>query len=298
MENYNQKMRNLLSKYMKNYLDQGFPLFDSACKYGELLYNLECTSNEYLKFYRDYSIYVMYLDAYKLNSYRQKECIAEDEEIDFLGQLSDIEDGDDLLAEVSANPGFLVQLIIGSYRFSEMNGLGKVNVIKSLYPYENDSLIDKFPLHQQDLETYDIKITLKHLLTNIKRQQIHQEKEIFIEFKEAIMISVSGFIRNLVKTDYDNAIELLLEIALADYNGSRILVEKTQDNDSFLDHIDLYENYSKEDILTTLMLDENFLVDAVYTIADVYVYKEFDGVPIEKMEINDSGKESLIKKLF
>ena len=271
MKNYNKQMRNLLSKYMESYLNQGLTLSKSAYKFAMLLYNLEYVSNKYIALFRKYLIYVMYLDAYKIGSYKQKECITSDEEIDFFGQLSDIEDADELLAEISAKPTFLVKLIESCYQFHNMNGLGKVNIVKSLDVAENEWLEEHFPIHRQDLDTYDIKITLQHILKNIQNQTKHQEMNLEIDFKDAIMISVAGFLRNLVKNDYANAVDLLIEIAVSDYSSCKTLSEKGISDAYVLDHIDLYENYSKRDILSELMDNPIFLTDSIWNIANVYV---------------------------
>ena len=297
MKTYNQKMRDILSKHIEFYQDRGFKVHNSAVKYADILYQLKDSKNPYEKLYSEYLIYIMYLDAYKMNSYMQKECITSDTDLDLLDQLAHIIDSDDLLAEVSADPSFLVKLIESSYQFHEMNALGKINVIKSLDQYENDWLEERYPMHRQDLETYDIKITLQHLLTNIQNQTKYQKKKLMIDFQEGILMSVTGFIRNLVKNDYNNAIELLNEIAVADYISSKALLEKVEDDELLIDHIDLYENYSRNEILYELINNPEFLMCTMETIASVYVYGEYEGIKVQKDEIDENKGKSLMKKL-
>lgn len=297
MTTYNQKMRNMLFKHMEFYQYRGFTVHNSAVRYADVLYKLKDSQKSYEKLYSEYLIYVMYLDAYKFSSYKQKECVAEDADIDFLGQLTDITDSIDLLAEVSANPDFLVKLIESCYKFHGINELGKVNIIKSLDSYENDWLEQRYPMHRQDLETYDIKITLQHLLKNIQNQIKYQQETLGIDFKEAIMTSITGFIRNLVKNDYDNAIDLLIEIAISDYVCSKTLLEKMEEDDLLIDHIDLYENYDKRDILNELIDNPNFLMSTIETIANVYVYGEYEGIAVKKEEIDENRGKSIMKKL-
>lgn len=297
MENYNQELRNVLGKYLDHCIECGFDIREAASSYANVLYKLEITRDPYERLYREYLISVMYLDAYKLSLYHQKECLADDSDTEFLGQLVDIYDLDDLLAEVSSNPEFLIRLIEECYRFRQMSGLGKINIVKSLSDDENEWVLEDFPIHRQDLDTYDIEIHLDHILDSIENQTRHQKKDAFYEFKEAIMLNIMGFIRNLTNYDYDNAERLLLEIAQKDYSASKFLVGFPEEQELFLLHIGLYENYSRRDILNVFMESQEFLRDAIWNIAYVYVYQEYDGTTIAVEKLDDCKDTEVMKKL-
>lgn len=297
MQNYNIWVRNTLYKHIQFYLDRGFTVYQAACEYANVLYSIENSKNVYELFYKEYLIYIMYLDAYKINSYKQKECIANDDEIDFLDQLCCIEDSTDLETEVSFDPSFLVKMIEHCYQFHEMNGLGKVNLIKTLNFSESCWLEERFPMHCYDLQTYDIKITLHHCLLNMKAQVKHQSNEMLIDFKEGIMESIVGFVRNYIKNDYENAMDLIIEIAVSDYMSSKLLLSESTDNYILMNHIDLYENYSRNDILNELIGNQVFLLDAIWTIASVYVYKEYEGIYVDQEKLNGDYEKKLMKKL-
>ncbi len=298
MENYNRKLRNILGKYLDTCAWYGISIRNGAEQYANRLYQLENTENPYEKLYREYLISVMYLDAYKLSLYRQKECLADDSDTEFLGRLVDIVDQDNLLAEVSSNLEFLIRLIEECYNFRQMNGLGKINVVKSLSDSENEWILEEFPIHKQDLDTYDIEVHLNHILDSIKNQTSHQRNDAFYEFKDAIMLNVMGFIRNLTNYDYSNAENLLLELAQKDYAASKFLVDCSKERELFLDHIDLYENYSKRDILNELISVPEFLKDAIWNVAYVYVYQEYDGNAIQVDELDDYKDTEVMKKLI
>jgi len=300
MENYNREFRNQLGKYLNTCMGWGFSIKDAIKQYSNILYSLEMTGDPYEKLCREYLISVMYLDAYKLFLYRQKECLANDDETDFLGQLTDIYDLDNLLAEVNSNQEFLMRLIEACYHFREMGSLGKMSIIKSLSDSENEWILKEFPNHEQDLESYDIEVHLEHILKYIKNQTRHQIKDVFFDFKDAIMLSVMGFIRNLTNYDYGNAERLLLEIAQKDYSACECLAGRsgeTEEYDLFLDHIDLYENYSRRDILNELIESQEFLHDAIWNIAHVYVYQEYDGGTIQLENVDDCKDTEVMKKL-
>ena len=297
MENYNQKIRNIFGKHIDAGIACGLSIRESASSYANTLYKLEITSDPYEKLYREYLITIMYLDAYKLSLYRQKQCMADDSDTEFLGQLIDIKNQDGLLAEVSSNPEFLIRLIEESYHFREMYGLFKVNILKSLSDIENEWLLEEYPIHQLDLDTYDIEIHLEHILKSIETQTEHQIKDVFFEFQEAIILNITGFIYNLTNFDYENAEKLLLEIAGKDYVASKFLVGHFGEDEMLLDHIDLYENYSRESILSVLFEEPEFLKDMIWNIACVYVYKKYDGVSISLEEIDDCKDTEVMKKL-
>lgn len=168
MENYNREMRNVLGKYLDHCIECGFDIREAASSYANVLYKLEITGNPYERLYREYLISVMYLDAYKLSLYRQKECLSDDDDTEFLGLLIDIYDLGDLLAEVSSNSEFLIRLIEECYKFRQMSEIGKINIMKSLSDDENGWILEEFPIHQQDLDTYDIEIHLDHILNSFR----------------------------------------------------------------------------------------------------------------------------------
>lgn len=297
IENYNREVRNLLGKYLDYCIECGFDIREAANSYANILYKMEITEDPYERLYREYLISVMYLDAYKLSLHRQKECLADDGDTEFLGLLFDIKDQDDLLTEVSSNPSFLIQLIEECYKFRQMGDLGKMNIVKSLSDSDNEWILKKFPIHRQDLDTYNIKVNLEHILKSIKNQTEHQVKEGFYSFKDAIMLNVMGFIRNLTNYDYANAEALLLEIAQRDYAASKFLKDSSKEYELFLDHIDLYENYSRRDILNELIQSQEFLREAVWNIAYVYVYQEYEGTTIDMEELDDCKDAEVMKKL-
>lgn len=298
MENYNRQLRVSLENYISGCMNQGFDLRESAINFSHVLYKLENTENPFEMLYREYMISVSFLDAYKIYLYRQQECISNDEETDFLGQLVDIEDLDDLLAEVSCNPDFLTKIIESCYNFRQLGSLGKINLVKSLNDVENEWLLEKFPMHKQDLETYDIEVSLEHIINYIKNQRTHQRKECNYEYLDAIVINVLGFIQNLTNYDYINAENLLIDIARKDYSASKCLNGHSKECDMFLEHIDLYENFSRNDILATLMENRVFLKDAIFDITCVYALEEYDGLTINKEKIDDCEDTEVMKKLI
>lgn len=297
MKNINQQIRNTLSRHLNQYLEKGDSLYEAACKYVYTLYQFQNSDNLLEKIGYELFVYIMYLDAYKLKSYQQKEMMNNDTDTDFFNQLIEIEDAYSLLAEVSADPSFLVRLIEECYTFHQMNGLGKINVVKSLSAYENELLEQEYPMHKQDLKSYDIQVRLQHITKNIENQARHQMNQFGVIYEDTITLSLVGFVRNLLKNDYQNAMELILEIATSDYMCTKLLVQTNQTDSMLQEHISFYENSDKNEIFNQFIEYQEFLMDALWNITDVYVYQEYGNVPIDKGELDEKAKQYLLEKL-
>ncbi len=295
MINFNDQVRNILTKNLEKYLIKGFSIRESANFFAEEFYNSENFFEFYFRIFREYLLAIIFLDTYKLLSYKQKECMCNDEDDNVFMILYDIEDNLDLVIEISTNPGFLVYLIEECYNFSELDNLSKINIVKSLNKSENNKLKSIFPIHSQDLEKYDLKIDLGYIVSiiqsKIKNQQIN-----LLDFPDAIFMNVLGFIRNLIKNDRDNIYSLLLDIAKIDYMASKYLV-KNVDSTEIKEHIVSYEKYDLGMIFEKLMNNQDFLYEAIYMIVRVYIYKCYEGIELDldKIQINDS--DVIIRKL-
>lgn len=291
---FNSQVRKILADYINKYLESGLDVKSSATLFINN-YNAFLNNQKQMPVAL-YMLSVMYLDAYKIYSYKQKSSMLSEGDEDFLGTLIDIEDADELFEEAN-DPNFLVKLIEASYEFSEYNALAKVNLVKDLSERENEWLKDRFDIHEQDLYHYDIDITLDFLVKNAKNH-INAQRKYGYEFYDGIVINIVGFIRSLTNNRRDNAIKLLLELIKVDYAASKYLVDKVTDSEAFVDHIDLYENYSIDDMLYTLMNNQGFLSDAVWMLLTVNVFKEYDDIDIDSDIIKSKHTEEFNKKLI
>lgn len=291
---FNSQVRKILTDSINKYLEGGLDIRSASTMF---INNFNSFLNNPAQMpIALYMLSVMYLDAYKVYAYKQKNSILTDGEEDFLGLLIDIEDSDDLLSEAS-DPNFLLQLIMSSYEFSEYNALAKVTMIKSLSGRENDWLNNRFNMHEQDINHYDIDITLDFLIKHAKRH-INSQKKLGYEFYDGIVINIVGFIRNLVMSRRTESTRLLLELIKVDYAASKFLVDKVTDNEDFIDHIDLYENYSVDDMLSALVNSQAFLSDAVWMLFALNIFKEYDGIDIDNEIVKSKSTDEFNKKLI
>lgn len=298
IKNFNQDIRKQINDIVEKNLLVGISAKEGIDKIMNYIYSMEEYEDKSIDVYREFFMGVVYLDAYKMFAYRQKEGIASEDDIDTFYQLWNITDFNDLLAEISANIGLFNIMIKAAYDFYNLNGLGKVIVVRSLSLSENKKLAEIFPCHELDLDTYYEPITIDKLIKNMRNQNRFYEKTVMIDFPEGIIYSVVGFIKNLFKVDRNNARTLCLQLALIDYRASKYLVNLVNDNQTLKEHISLYEGNSVERIIDVLFQDSELLFDAVYMLVDLYINGKYNDIEINDMVIAKEGNEDILKKLM
>lgn len=298
MQNFNNNLRYFIENWVNNGLLTGLDTNESIRKFIEYFYSLLNSSLD-KQVFTSYLLSLNFLDAYKEYSYKQKECLQSDIDEDFFGDLCDIKNFNDLYAKATEDPRFLAKILHSTYQFNSLEILGKYTIVKTLYPSENEWLKKLFPIHKLDLQYYDIPITKSTLIDYIKNKVTYQHNIMSMDFKEAIICNIVGFLQNLKKIDIENTTSLLTEIGKNDYATSKYLIEKCHDEDeSLIDHIDLYENYDVNDILYNLLNNEDFLKDAVWMLGITYVFHKYDDIPITSTDISCIKTENIEKKLI
>lgn len=294
--NFNQKYRAELHSKVEEGAIQGITGDEVIQNYASYLYYIENEKSILIQTGRKYLLTVAFLDAFKIYSHHQKENTNGEADEEMLGILYDIEDMDDLIATVSAEPSFLVKILTACNQFAEMNDLGKITIQKSLSPLENEWLLENFPCHVYDIETYDIPINLSFLINALQSQEEYQRNVICFEFAEGIILSIYGFLRNLIKSNYQNAMELLLEIGKVDYACSKFLAKHLWD-ESLQSRVNFYEQSPMELILSRLMNDQAFLRSAIISLRDVFVRQTYDNIDLAPETIYTKDTEKVRKKL-
>ena len=293
MENYNSTIRKKLSKIADKYAMYGIDAKTSMYMYANALEN---AADFYQNIVVIYLTSLGFIDAYRIYSYKAKECTCNDEELEFYIQLENIEDYNDLITEAYTDPSFLQRLVYSSYQFNEMDALGKINLTKSLSSEEKAWLEEMIPFITQDYATYDREITIEDIIMNIKKKENYQQKNDGIINRDKITIGILGFIRNLIKVDPYNGNKLLLEVAKVDYEASKFMMDKSED-DCFIDHVDLYENYNVDDILDRLTIDQTFLYDALESVISVCVDHVHCNMKVNREELQTDEVKEVEKKL-
>ncbi len=298
LKNFNKEIRKQINYIVENKLLEGISTKEGIDKIMNYIYSLENSKEKVAGVYREFFMGVVYLDAYKMYAYRHKQGISSEEDIDVYYQLFNIVDFNDLLAEISANIGLFNIMIKASYDFHNLNGLGKVLVVRSLSLSENKKLSEIFPCHNLDLDTYYEPVTIDKLIKNIRNQYKFYEQTIMIDFSEGIIFTIVGFIKNLYMIDKKNAKDLCLKLALIDYRASKYLFNLVENNETLKEHIDLYEKNSLERIIDLLFHDSELLFDVVYMLVDLYVNGKYNDINISDQVINGYGDEKVLKKLM
>lgn len=294
--NYNRKVRNELCKTIDTLMQKtGLPLEICIDIYMELYY-IPIDKNDKIRIVqRAFLNSVLFVDTFKMLVYKQKENMCSDEELIYFNMLVNTKDFSDAITDFSSDIGYLRKCITATYEFHKLPGFAKVNIVKSLSEQENDWLLSLFEVHQFDLDTYGRNINLSDVKKNMKNQYNHQKNMNGDVCLDSIAVSVLGFVKNLFKNDEENAYTLLLEIGKEDYEINKYINSKKEDDDT-IDHVDLYENYSQEQIVEHLRYNEAYLVDAIWAILEANLLNKYKDVEIENYGMNDSDPN--IKKFL
>lgn len=294
--NYNRKVRNELCKTIDTLMHKtGLPLEICIDIYMELYY-IPIDKNDKIRMVqRAFLNSVLFVDTFKMLVYKQKENMCSDEELIYFNMLVNTKDFSDAITDFSSDIGYLRKCISLTYEFHKLPGFAKVNIVKSLSEQENDWLLSLFEVHQFDLDSYGRNINLSDVKKNMKNQYNHQMNMNGDVCLDSIAVSVLGFVKNLFKNDEENAYTLLLEIGKEDYEINKYINSKKEEDET-IDHIDLYENYSQEQIVEHLRYNEAYLVDAIWAILEANILNKYKDVEIENYGINDSDPN--IKKFL
>lgn len=293
-KNFNTQIRKIIFDFcdqIKIYEDDDYASF-----FENYYYALDYIDHDYVSLFKTYVTMILFLDAYKIYSFKNKEGILNDDEMELFEILTSYEDFEDIEASIYADPMFFQKLIESTYHFYQMSGLGKMNIIHSLSQEENDYLTDLCPAHKEDLKKYKKQITIKDLLKSYQAQKKYQEKKLDCYSSQSILYQIARFIQNLCKNDYDQASILLYDIGRSDYVICSNFVPLSEKNDLFHEHYFFYEESDAEDILWRLEKDENFLLEALYHMTGLYIEGNLDENTFSKDNFDLSQEKVYTKK--
>ena len=285
--NYNKQMRNIIASTIDNISNYYYKSVENAIlMYEHYLYQLFDYNHPVINTYKHHLCNVAYIDAYIRYKYKHKKLLTNNQDIFEYHEVSNIFDHDDLIATISADPMFFAQLLKASYYFNYSNGLSKILMIKSLSDEDKKTLLEIAPSFQQDLLSYDKKIFLEDILINYKNQNQLYNKELDLDFDEAKIETIYGFIKELSIYDIDNAKDILKKIAKIDNKVSNYLKDKVIDINTINNHINIY-NLDEETIIKELLYNKDFLIDAIWMVIDACINHNYNEINLDESLTKD-----------
>ena len=286
MNNYNRQIRTIITNSINNICNYYYLSIDNAILvYTQYLYEIFDYNSKICKILKTLISETIYADAYKVYNYKHKKLVTNKQDIFNYNEIANIVDYDDLMATISADPVFFSQLLKASYEFNETNGLTKVIMTKSLSNDDNERLLSIAPLHELDLKAYDKKITLLDIINNYKNQN-RLYNELDINFEQARIEAVYGFIKELSLLDIDNTKDILRKIAKIDNKISLYLKDKVIDDSVINNHINIYSK-DEDTILKELLYNKDFLIDAIWMVIDSCINHNYNEIKIDESLTND-----------
>lgn len=169
------------------------------------------TKEDIIIFNTIYSI--AYLDSYKILSNLVKKNLATEHDIIKYNELSAISNSKELRKYYLQKPERILYGIDSVRDFSEMTGINKISIVKSLTREENDRLNNVSPLHQNDLDKYDKTIDKEDLYKFYSNYKVHLNKKSEIDSKKAVTVMVTNFLKDIYFTEPTETKELIDSIS-------------------------------------------------------------------------------------
>lgn len=293
----NDNVREQLVKYVDKLLLKGKNIDEVTDLIRDNLYSIETKNDLKQQKNKENVIQLLYLDSYKLLTYKNKVGILSDEDLLYTNNIINIESMDELTSELSAEIDLFSRMIKECYNYSKLNSFSKTIIIKSLSNDENQYLSKYFRLHFFDLISYNKKINIDDIINFMSEIIIYQEKNIGEILYNNNVKTLLGFLEVLYKYDTDNTIDLLLNMARIDYSACKHISKYIID-DIVLDHIDYYENYSFDDIINRLINDTVFLNDVIFMFIALYFDRKYESVNLSEDIFNADECKKTLKKLY
>ena len=296
MENYNDILRKKFVDLVMDLVLKKMYTLDEAFKdCVDMFYSIDEKSNPYHKVLKQYRGGLLYLDSYKLCVYKMKKNICTDLDKDVFSRLYLLEDYVDLMTEYSADPAFFLRVMKRAFEAMQLNSWGRTLLVYSLTEAENAKILEMFPQHQQDIDSYKNICTLESLLNKYNYEEKYFKAVMSIEFKEGIIMEVAGFIRELKNFNESNAKRLCLEIAKDDCLALNF-IRDIIDSDEVKNRCLFYEENDSIDIVDKLLEDEDLLRKSLEMVVSLNLTCEYEGIELDKETIS-SEKNDIVSKL-
>ena len=215
----------ILEKYRKKLKEialNGDYDLDCALRDYELSFyqRLDDNSNPYFSFFTTLELLTYYTDFYMVLNAKKKEVALDTKEFELLTLCTDIHDYDDLVAEISATPFLLEEMMKASLKVEGLSFLGKMNLYHYLEEEDKEIILKVNPTFIEEEETYSRFIEPKDYIRHFK-EQIQKYERVKEEaphlVKEAFVTEICGFLKNLSIYDYENYINNMKDMAIFHY---------------------------------------------------------------------------------
>ena len=248
-------------------------------------------------------IKVSFVDAFKMVNYRIANSTITDRELVLFNEIKLITDYDDLTTELSASPELLNYMLTSCYEFCNIDYFGRINIINTVSLEQNRWLSCICNTHLLDVIKYSNNIKIDDIINEMQKNIVYQDKNFSEEFSDANVLSIVGCIKNLIKTNSDSIIDILINLGIIDYSVSKYLIKYSKDDEYLIDRIDFYENYDVNDILYRLKSSDEFLNQAVWMLYSLYFDKaygcyELNLMPHNEIVMTDNGVIWMTKRTF
>ncbi len=282
-KNYNREIRKILSNLYLNLWDNFKKngkgnVYDPYSTIFMLLYN-----KKNIQMY-DVIINLIYMTGYqdlyiKLRRKEKDKTLSSNDKrmLKILETISETSD----LAKLPIKYQFIMKYIIESMiEFNNMNVYQKIVIIKSIDEETKNKLLNINPLFYQDIQNYDIDISLDFI-----KEKMCSARKTYSE--EKLMIDAGNFIKQLVKIKDKSGIRILCELIEEDIKFLNYYFNKISFDDS-----KMYMSDEIDDMHNRYMYYLNNSIEQI--LENIKVYKI--GILLESSIINSNNLDLLNKE--
>lgn len=155
---------------------------------------------------------MLFIDAYKILKFKLKNGLATEAEYQMISYYDQIEDQHSFYQLLFTRGDYLNYSIGCVETFNNMPYLGKIRVMKSLSEDENSRLSTFTELHTNDMDKYNIDITVDFLYDFFRDYSIHMLKENVGHTPNKILEALAGFLQNVYIKHGEEIYELISDM--------------------------------------------------------------------------------------
>lgn len=276
-ENFNNKVRKEIHDTIDSISESlNITIDESFTSYHFTLNTLFQSKNLHINLYSLYIKTILFLDTYKLMSYKVKKGLSSLADKELFIFLSNIEDIDNFDEELQNDPSTFLKILEAVYEYYNLGSLTKILIMKTLSNEEHRKLLTITRNHEYDLLECEKEITLDYLINYYISEQKFIKDHIETYDKPTSIYMIISFIKDLYMINKPNATKLLESIIETDKTAIEILKNKGIKDEYILSRYTLYQKINQKDMIEKLVNDLELLYNVFNTIINFKVENNYD----------------------
>lgn len=220
---------------------------------------------------------ILFLDTYKIISYKVKKGLATEQETAEFDRLLMINNKEDLKNYYKDNMYNSLRGFEDVHSFINSLAISKINMIKGLSNFENKRLNSVTPLHQNDLDKYNISLDKDYLYNFYKNYSKYLFDKHNDKITESITLIITNYIHNNYRIDPLETKNLIISISSDVFRNIDEFTKTIPSNIKMYDDISTLYQKNEEDFCFKCVADQDILeilLDTYFAMRDLKIIKD------------------------